>query len=53
MPMHQAEAMWMDFLATDYPFAVKVATGKVCALTGDPWSEHLNRDPLASKTRRG
>ncbi len=31
--------------AMDYPFAVKVATGRVCALTGDRWAEHLNRDP--------
>ena len=51
LPMHQAEAMWVSFLRsgldfpTAYPFAVKVATGKVCALTGDAWVNHLNRDP--------
>lgn len=51
MPMHQAEAMWISFgsrphsSAPDYPFAVKIATGKVCAVTGDNWTEHLNRDP--------
>ena len=28
-----------------YPFAVKVATGKICALTGDAWADRLNRDP--------
>ena len=44
-PMHQAEAMWIAFGASDYPFAVKVATGKICALTGDPWVNHLNGDP--------
>lgn len=43
-PMHQAEAMWINFHA-DYPFAVKVATGKICAITGDPWLDRLNRDP--------
>ena len=43
-PMHQAEALWIDFHA-DYPFAVKVATGKICAITGDPWVDRLNRDP--------
>ena len=48
--MHQAEAMWINFCSgyeypLDYPFAVKVATGKVCALTGDAWVNHLNRDP--------
>ena len=46
LPMHQAEAMWIEFDSeTDYPFAIKVATGKVCAVTGDAWAERLNRDP--------
>ncbi|MCZ0936882.1 MAG: hypothetical protein OXJ54_17105 [Gemmatimonadetes bacterium] len=51
MPMHQAEAMWISFgsrpysSAPEYPFAVKIATGKVCAVTGENWTEHLNRDP--------
>ena len=50
LPIHQAEAMWINFGSAhgyplDYPFAVKVATGKVCALTGDAWIGHLNRDP--------
>ena len=43
-PMHQAEALWIDF-RSDYPFAVKIATGKACAITGDPWVDRLNRDP--------
>ena len=43
-PMHQAEALWIDF-ASDYPFAIKVATGKICAITGDVWVDHLNCDP--------
>ena len=45
MPMHQAEAMWISFEASGYPFALKVATGKICALTGDHWVNHLNSDP--------
>ena len=44
MPMHQAEALWINFNAF-YPFAVKVATGKICAITGETWVNHLNRDP--------
>lgn len=49
-PMHQAEALWLSFgtgyrRSLDYPFAVKIATGKICALTGDAWINHLNRDP--------
>ena len=47
MPMHQAEALWIRFADgfETYPFAVKVATGKICAITGDPWVGHLNSDP--------
>ncbi len=46
LPMHQAEAMWLSFGgASGYPFAIKVATGKICAVTGDAWTERLNRDP--------
>ena len=44
-PMHQAEAMWISFGGSDYPFAVKIATGKICAVTGDDWVNHLNGDP--------
>ena len=43
-PMHQAEALWINFHSS-YPFAVKVATGKVCAITGDSWVKHLNGGP--------
>ena len=45
MPMHQAEALWINFTSSRYPFAVKIATGKICAVTGDAWVDHLNRDP--------
>lgn len=45
MPMHQAEAMWIGFAEWRYPCAIKVATGKVCAITGETWVEHLNADP--------
>lgn len=44
LPMYQSEAMWLSF-TTDYPFAVKVATGKINALTGEPWTDGLHRDP--------
>lgn len=46
MPMHQAEAMWISFGGySGYPFAVKIATGKICAISGNPWIKHLNKDP--------
>lgn len=45
-PMYQSEAMWLRFRSPrGYPFAVKVATGKVSAVTGEGWREGLNRDP--------
>ncbi len=43
-PMYQGEAMWINF-RSHYPIAVKVATGKICAITGDSWVNNLNRDP--------
>ncbi|THB78702.1 MAG: hypothetical protein D3926_12465 [Desulfobacteraceae bacterium] len=52
LPMYQSEAMWINFnttyipdRGTAYPFAVKVATGKIDALTGTPWKNKLTRDP--------
>jgi hypothetical protein len=46
LPMYQREAMWLCFSGPNYkPRAVKVAVGKVCAITGEPWSERLHRKP--------
>ncbi|MGH7470136.1 MAG: hypothetical protein ACRENP_19495 [Longimicrobiales bacterium] len=46
LPMYQSEALWLKFWSPfDYPFAVKVATGKINALTGESWNEGLVRDP--------
>jgi len=46
LPMYQAEAMWLKFRAPHgYPFAVKVAAGKINAVTGKPWDDGLGRDP--------
>ncbi|MEW5965460.1 MAG: hypothetical protein AB1720_00450 [Pseudomonadota bacterium] len=45
-PMYQAEAMWIRFDAwSDYPCAVKVAAGKIDAVTGAPWSPGLSDSP--------
>jgi hypothetical protein len=43
--MYQSEALWINFSASQYPFAVKVAAGKVNAVTGDPWSNGLHGGP--------
>jgi len=46
MPMYQSEAMWISFISpAGYPFLVKVATGKINAVTGEEWTEGINRDP--------
>ena len=52
LPMYQSEAMWLYFNSDmvpehwcAYPFAIKVAAGKIDAVTGGPWSNDLHRDP--------
>jgi len=54
LPMYQSEAMWLRFkpqIVRDrrhngqlqYPFAVKVAAGKMSAVTGKEWSNKLRK----------
>src|SRR4051794_11980884 len=52
LPMYQSEAMWLYFSthhvsgrATSYPFAIKVAAGKINAVTGKGWSDGLSDKP--------
>ena len=52
LPMYQSEAMWIKFSSSflydhdsAYPFAVKIAAGKINAVTGEPWSNGLSRNP--------
>ncbi len=51
LPMWQAEALWIAFedasglAAGPFPVAIKVAAGKVNAVTGEAWAESLGRDP--------
>jgi hypothetical protein len=44
LPMYQSEALWISFDGS-YPFAVKIAAGKIDAVTGNPWSNALHRRP--------
>ena len=44
LPMYQAEAMWLNF-NTAYPMAIKVAAGKIDAVTGEPWTNDLSEQP--------
>lgn len=52
LPMYQSEAMWLCFHTeyvaghgVPYPFAVKVAAGKIDAVTGKDWSNSLHQRP--------
>jgi hypothetical protein len=50
LPMYQSEALGLNFAGvwgdkSQYPFAVKVAAGRVNAVTGGPWEERLRRRP--------
>ena len=47
MPLYQAEAMWISFSGSwrsrgSYPCAVKVAAGKINAISGKPWKPELD-----------
>jgi hypothetical protein len=44
VPMYQSEALWISFTPGEYPFALKIAAGKVCAITGEPFREGLDPD---------
>lgn len=44
LPMYQAEALWIYFNGK-YPCAIKVATGKINAVSGEAWDNGLSRDP--------
>ena len=46
MPMYQSEAMWLYFESPKkYPFAIKVAAGKINAVTGKQWNNLLGTNP--------
>ncbi|MFZ5530136.1 MAG: hypothetical protein ACOY4U_03670 [Pseudomonadota bacterium] len=52
LPMYQAEALWINFSSGigfrgrgGYPFAIKIAAGKINAVTGDTWDNHLVKEP--------
>jgi hypothetical protein len=41
--MYQSEAMWIRFGAqAEFPKALKVAVGKVNAINGNTWTQHIN-----------
>ena len=52
LPMYQAEAMWVNF-DSDYPVAVKIAAGKINAVTGEQWRPGLTHGPTPSDRPAG
>ena len=51
MPIHQAEALWIAFSDSygSYPFAVKIAAGKINAVTGEEWNSELRHGTSPSQ----
>ncbi|MFF0780021.1 hypothetical protein [Streptomyces sp. NPDC003720] len=45
LPVYLREAMWLSFTGTTEPAALQVGVGKVCAVSGKPWRDHLVRRP--------
>ncbi len=52
LPIYQAEALWINFRpqwslrhCTHYPFAVKISTGRINAVSGETWRKGLHRKP--------
>ncbi|MGP4045784.1 hypothetical protein [Streptomyces sp. 2A115] len=45
LPVYLREAMWLSFGGTSEPAALQVGVGKVCAVSGKPWSARLGRKP--------
>ncbi|MGY0071452.1 hypothetical protein ACWZEH_32735 [Streptomyces sp. QTS137] len=45
LPVYLREAMWLSFAGTSEPAALQVGVGKVCAVSGRPWSDRLVRSP--------
>lgn len=52
LPMYQSEALWISFgsnfiyeRGTSYPFAIKVAAGKINAVSGENWENGLHGNP--------
>lgn len=44
LPVYQREAMWLSFEAAE-PAALQVGVGKVCAVSGQAWTDSLGQHP--------
>jgi hypothetical protein len=46
LPIYESEALWIDFTCFHpFVFAVKIGTGKICAVSGKQWSNGLIKEP--------
>lgn len=45
LPVYLREAMWLSFGRSSEPAALQVGVGKVCAVSGKPWTGRLARGP--------
>ncbi|WP_338894589.1 hypothetical protein WBG99_01855 [Streptomyces sp. TG1A-60] len=45
LPVYLREAMWLHFGGSTEPAALQVGVGRVCAVSGEPWSGTLTRRP--------
>lgn len=49
LPMYQSEALWINFVKSGadvpYPFAIKIAAGKINAVNGELWLDEIVADP--------
>ncbi|MET9120589.1 hypothetical protein [Streptomyces sp. NPDC004528] len=45
LPVYLREAMWLSFAGSAEPAALQVGVGKVCAISGEPWSPRLSLSP--------
>ncbi len=52
LPMYQTEAMWFGFSTNGRPFAVKIAAGKINAVSGKEWDDEqgLKEEEKRTKT---
>lgn len=46
LAMYQSEALWINFTGvSQYPYAIKIAAGKINAVSGETWEDGLSDSP--------
>ena len=53
IPMYQREAMWISFDSCDWrPNAIKIAVGKINAISGKPWHQKLEKSTNKKRSKK-